>query len=145
VAGVKGELIVKKVPAHRESSGNVFEDLGLPNAPELQVKADLAFEIMETIGERGLTQSEAADILGVDQPKISALVRGRLSGFSMERLYRFLNALGKDVEIVVRPASGSRGKAGLRVTRPRSRAASARQTTARPQAARRPKKRGAKK
>jgi predicted XRE-type DNA-binding protein len=132
---------VKKVPVFRESSGNVFEDLGLPNASELQVKADLAFEIMETIAERGLTQAEAADILGVDQPKISALFRGRLGGFSMERLYRFLNALGKDVEIVVRPASGVRGKAGLRVTRPSARAARAREATVGRQASPRGKKR----
>jgi predicted XRE-type DNA-binding protein len=93
---------MKKLPEHQEGSGNVFADLGLPNAPELQAKADLAVEISRTIAERGLTQAEAAELLGIDQPKVSALVRGRLTGFSMERLYRFLNALGRDVEIVVR-------------------------------------------
>ena len=93
---------MKKLPEHQEGSGNVFADLGLPNAPELQAKADLAVEIGRTIAERGLTQAEAAELLGIDQPKVSALVRGRLTGFSMERLYRFLNALGRDVEIVVR-------------------------------------------
>jgi predicted XRE-type DNA-binding protein len=95
---------VKRMPEHQESSGNVFADLGPENAPELQAKADLALEISRTLEERGFTQAQAAELLGIDQPKVSALVRGRLSGFSMERLYRFLNALGKDVEIVVRAA-----------------------------------------
>jgi predicted XRE-type DNA-binding protein len=106
----------KQIPYHEVSSGNVFADLGLPDAPELQAKADLAFEISRTIDQRGLTQNEAAEILGVDQPKVSALVRGRLDGFSMERLYRFLNALGKDVEIVVRPTTGGAADAHIRVT-----------------------------
>ncbi len=100
-----------------QSSGNVFADLGLPNADEELAKADLAFEISRVIEERGLTQVEAAEIMGVDQPKVSALVRYRLNGFSMERLYRFLNALGRDVEIVVSPKPKSREQATLRVTR----------------------------
>ena len=102
-----------KRPEIHRSSGNVFADLGLPDADELQAKADLAIQISRTIGQRKLTQMEAAEILGIDQPKISALIRGRLTGFSMERLYRFLNALGRDVEIVVRPAA--RKRASLRV------------------------------
>jgi predicted XRE-type DNA-binding protein len=81
------------------SSGNVFADLGLPSPDELLVKAELVYRINELIAERQLTQREAADILGVDQPKISALIRGKLSGFSTERLFRFLNALGNNVEI----------------------------------------------
>ena len=94
----------------RQSSGNVFADLGLPDAEQLLAKADLAIEIARVIEERGLTQADAAEIMGVDQPKVSALVRGRLDGFSMERLYRYLNALGRDVEIVVRPTpSGGKG------------------------------------
>jgi predicted XRE-type DNA-binding protein len=102
----------KRTPRHEVGSGNVFADLGLPDAPELQAKADLAYEISQTIDQRGLTQVEAAEILGVDQPKVSALVRGRLDGFSMERLSRFLNALGKDVEIVVRPMAAGSGSSG---------------------------------
>jgi predicted XRE-type DNA-binding protein len=86
----------RKTPKHEAGSGNVFADLDLPDAPELQVKADLAYEISQTIDQRGLTQVEAAEMLGVDQPKVSALVRGHLDGFSMELLSRFLNALGKD-------------------------------------------------
>ena len=99
------------------SSGNVFADLGLPDADQLLAKADLAIEISRIIEERGLTQAEAAEIMGVDQPKVSALVRGRLEGFSMERLYRFLNALGRDVEIVVSPTPKNRAEARLKVTR----------------------------
>ena len=99
------------------SSGNVFADLGLPGADHLLAKADLAIEISSIIEDRGLTQAEAAEIMGVDQPKVSALVRGRLDGFSMERLYRFLNALGRDVEIVVRPTPESQKGSRLRVTR----------------------------
>lgn len=105
-----------KAPDHRVSSGNVFEDLGLAPATELQAKADLAYEISRTIEDRGLTQAEAAEILGVDQPKVSALVRGRLTGFSMERLYRFLIALGKEIEIVVRPRSEKPTDSSLRVS-----------------------------
>ena len=96
----------KRAADVRLSSGNVFADLGLPDAPQLQAKADLAYEISRAIGARGLTQSDAAELLGIDQPKVSALVRGHLTGFSMERLYRLLNALGRDVEIVVRESSG---------------------------------------
>ena len=103
------------------SSGNVFADLGPPNADEEAAKVDLAFEISQVIEERGLTQTEAAEIMGVDQPKVSALVRYKLDGFSMERLYRFLNALGRDVEIVVKPKPKSRKEATLKVTRPAAR------------------------
>jgi len=105
------------------SSGNVFADLGLRNPEVLLAKADLVFEISRTIEARGLTQAEAADLLGIDQPKISALVRGRLGGFSMERLFRYLNALGKDIEIVVKPAPRNEAsRTPLRVVRVDSKA-----------------------
>lgn len=84
-------------------SGNVFADLGLPNADELLIKAKLADQISDIISQRKLTQAEAANLLGVDQPKVSALVRGKLSGFSVERLFRFLNTLGSDIEIRIIP------------------------------------------
>ena len=86
-------------------------------AAEELAKVDLAFEISRVIEERGLTQVQAAEIMGVDQPKVSALVRYRLDGFSTERLYRFLNALGRDVEIIVRPKPKSHERGTLRVTR----------------------------
>lgn len=85
------------------SSGNVFADLGLPDAPELLAKADLAIEIGRVLDERGLSQSEAARLLRTSQPRISDLRRGRLEGFTLDRLVRFLNALDQDVEMHVRP------------------------------------------
>ncbi len=85
------------------SSGNVFADLGLPNPEELLAKATLAHRIHVLLAERKLTQRKAARILGIDQPKVSALIRGRLEGFSLERLCRFLNLLGQNIELVVRP------------------------------------------
>ena len=87
----------------KPASGNVFADLGLADGDELLVKAELALRICEFIGERKLSQTRAAKLLGVDQPKVSALMRGKLDGFSTERLFRFLNALGRDVEIIIRP------------------------------------------
>ncbi|MBF0110469.1 MAG: XRE family transcriptional regulator [Magnetococcales bacterium] len=86
----------------QESSGNVFADLGLPNPDEPLVKAQLVSRINDIIDELDLTQSEAAKLLGVDQPKVSALVRGRLAGFSLERLFGFLNALSCNVQIVIK-------------------------------------------
>lgn len=98
-----------------ESSGNVFADLGFPSASEELVKAQLAGRIVDAIEERGLTQAQAADILGIDQPKVSALSRGRLDGFSTDRLFRFLNALGNDIEIRIRPKATEVELGGIRV------------------------------
>jgi predicted XRE-type DNA-binding protein len=84
------------------SSGNVFADLDLPNPEEMLVKAELARKISNAITARHITQAEAAELLGIDQPKVSALMRGRLTGFSLERMFRFLNTLGIDVEITVK-------------------------------------------
>ncbi len=91
---------------------NIFEALDLPNADEWLAKAELAREIERLILGRGLTQTQAARVLGVVQSDISNLYRGRLAGYSMERLYRFLTTLGQDVQIVVRPTprSGARGR-----------------------------------
>ena len=82
-----------------ESTGNVFADLGLPATEEDMLKVEIARAISNTLSKCGLTQSQAAEIIGVDQAKISALVRGRLKGFSVDRLIRFLVLLGKDVDI----------------------------------------------
>ena len=97
------------------SSGNVFADLGLPEPAVALAKAALAHRIVETIAARRLTQAAAARVLGVDQPKVSRLVRGDLAGLSTDRLLRFLSALGRDVEIVVRPARRTRRPGQLRV------------------------------
>jgi predicted XRE-type DNA-binding protein len=90
-----------------ESSGNIFADLGVANPEEAQAKADLVDRIVDIIQERKLTQVQAGKLLGVDQPKVSALMRGRLTDFSIERLLRFLLSLGQDVHIAVtaRPPS----------------------------------------
>ena len=98
-----------------EGSGNVFADIGLPNPEERLAKADLAIRIAETIRARRLTQTRAAHILKIDQPKISRLLRGQLSGFSTERLMHFLTLLGRDIEITVKPTPRSRRQGRLRV------------------------------
>jgi predicted XRE-type DNA-binding protein len=97
------------------TSGNVFADLDVPDADEALAKAELAQRICTILSERKLTQARAAALLGVDQPKVSALIRGKLGGFSTDRLFRFLNALGQDVEIVVRPRQTENGQASTRV------------------------------
>ncbi len=96
-------------------SDNVFADLGLPDAEERMAKAQLSIQIHEIIKKRHLTQAQAAELLGIDQPKVSALMRGKLAGFSMERLFHFLNALGRDVQIVVKAKPRSRQQAHLKV------------------------------
>ena len=97
-------------------SGNVFEDLGLPEPEEALAKAGLAQAIAETIERRGLTQEEAGRIMGLDQPKVSAIVRGRLSGFTQDRLTRCVLALGNDVEITIRSRAASVAAGHLAVT-----------------------------
>ena len=103
-------------PDHTTSSGNVFEDLGLPASDELAAKAALVHQIASIAAHRHLTQSETARILGTTQPKVSDLLAGKLGGFSMERLIRFLNALDRDVQIVVSPKPRSRKHAVLQVS-----------------------------
>jgi predicted XRE-type DNA-binding protein len=93
------------------SSGNVFADLGLSNPEERLVKAELVRKIGEIITTRKLTQVQAAEILGIDQPKVSSLMRGRLSGFSTDRLISYLNSLGNDVEIIIKPKPENRKNA----------------------------------
>ncbi|MCL5958976.1 MAG: helix-turn-helix domain-containing protein [Chloroflexi bacterium] len=87
----------------REGSGNVFTDLGVENPEDAWAKAKLAHTIGDIIARRHLTQTQAAAILGIDQPKVSALLRGRLAGFSIERLLRFLLALNRDIDILIKP------------------------------------------
>ena len=92
--------------ANERGSGNVFADLGLPDPGERQTKARLALALNRIIKGQGLKQAETARLLGVPQPKVSALVNYRLDGFSVEKLMDFVVALGRDVEIVVRPVHG---------------------------------------
>jgi predicted XRE-type DNA-binding protein len=97
------------------SSGNVFADLGLPNPEEALAKAELAQKIILLIRERGLTQVQAGKLLGVDQPKVSALIRGHLTGFSLERLMRFLLLFGQDIKITVQASPRTRSRARVLV------------------------------
>ncbi len=85
-----------------KSSGNVFADLGLPDAEERLAKAELARQIEHIVKKRRLTQERAAKILGISQPKVSALLQGKLAGFSMDRLLKFLMALDQDIEIRIK-------------------------------------------
>src|SRR6266496_58251 len=102
---------MKRERDYTVSSGNVFADLGLPNPEEALAKSELAHKITLLIEGKGLTQAQAAKLLGVDQPKVSALIRGRLSGFSLERLMRLLLLLGQDIKIAVQACRGSRSRA----------------------------------
>jgi predicted XRE-type DNA-binding protein len=99
-----------------QSSGNVFEDLGLRDAGEKQTRVRLAVAINQIIEARHLSQTAAARLLDINQPKISALVNYRLEGFSVERLMHFLNALDRDVEIVIRKKPRSKRAARIVVT-----------------------------
>jgi predicted XRE-type DNA-binding protein len=90
------------------SSGNVFADLGLPDAAELQTKARLCAALNRIVEQQNLTQAAVAVALGINQPKVSALLNYKLEGFSVERLMHFLVALGHDVEILIKAKPGSR-------------------------------------
>ena len=100
------------------SSGNVFADLGLPNPEERLAKAELARQINNIIKERKLTQTAAAALLDIDQPKISALNTGKLAGFSLDRLFRFLNSLDQNITIKVTPRARSKKHAEITVSVP---------------------------
>lgn len=111
--------MTKDIPIE-ESSGNVFTDLGFPHSDQELIKAKLTFEIYRIIKARGLTQTEAAKVLGIKQPHVSALMKCRPATFSMVRLMEFLIALDQDVEIAVHPKSdpGGGGKIYVRVQQP---------------------------
>src|SRR5437879_397496 len=100
---------------YETGSRNVFKDLGVPNAEEHLVKAQLVFKIDTIMKDRGLKQVEAADLFGIRQPDISKMLRGEFRQFSVERLLHFLVALNHDVEIVVRPHRGSHDAPALHV------------------------------
>ena len=108
------KLRAESSPITRGST-NVFEDLGYPDAVERQAKLRLAYALNQVVEHRGLTQAAAATILGLSQPKVSALRNYKLAGFSVERLMTFLTALGHDVEIVIRNKPRSRQSARITV------------------------------
>ena len=100
---------------HEVGSGNIFADIGLPNAEEHLIKAQLVYKIDILMEARGLKQTQAASLFGIRQPDVSKMLRGDFRQFSVERLMRFLVALGQDVEIVVKPHRGTRRPAQLKV------------------------------
>ena len=110
------KAIPKQTVRVEQGSGNVFADLNLPNPELALVKAELVQRIRNLIAEKELTQVKAAKFLGLDQPKVSALIRGRVEGYSIDRLFRILNALGQRVEITVRPNAAEADSRTLRVT-----------------------------
>ena len=99
----------KKVRVEK-SRGNVFADLGLPNPEQELLKARLTLQIYRIVKERGLTQAQAGEILGIKQPHVSALMRNRAGNFSVGRLMEFLTALGQDVRITVKPTRKAKGE-----------------------------------
>jgi len=98
------------------SSGNVFADLGFADADERQTKVRLAVAINDVVQRRRLSQGKAAQQLGINQPKVSALSKYRLQGFSVERLLRFLTLLDQDVEIIIRSKPRSRRSGRVFIT-----------------------------
>ena len=106
-----------KLPKFEKSSGNVFADLGLGNADELLLKANIASEIARLMKQKKLMQAKAATLTGTAQPDLSNLLREKFWGFSIERLMLILTAFGRDVDVVVRPAFGLRKRGGIRFKR----------------------------
>jgi predicted XRE-type DNA-binding protein len=100
---------------HEVSSGNVFADLGLPNSEQELVKAKLTVQIYQILKDRGLTQTEAAQLLGTTQAQVSTLMRCRPVSVSVGKLMEFLTILGRDVEVTVKPA-GRQGAGHMSVT-----------------------------
>jgi predicted XRE-type DNA-binding protein len=92
---------VKSIPRCTPSSGNVFADLGLPDAEDLQFKTHLILHIRELINEKKLTQSEAAALIGVDQPTLSKILNGKQMSISIDKLFGMLNKLGRSVEVKI--------------------------------------------
>jgi predicted XRE-type DNA-binding protein len=92
----------------QEGRGSVYADLGYPHSDGMVVKAQLVTKIADIIRRRGLTQQRVASLLGLSQPKVSRLLRGQFRGISERRLLRCLTRLGRDVEVVIKPARSRR-------------------------------------
>jgi len=106
---------MKKNKKIESKATNIFEELGFENPEEWLAKAELARQINNLIEQKDVTQIEAAKLLDIDQPKISALRTGKLAGFSLERLFRFLNILGQNITIKITPRSYEKNQAGVSV------------------------------
>ena len=113
-----------------KGSGNVFADLGYPNPEEALNKARIAYRISELIEEKKLTQTEAASLLGVDQPKVSKIRKGQIRDFSIERLLRFVSAMGENVEVIISSPKNAQRKKTVRFPLFRKRAKLPRQKAA---------------
>lgn len=98
-----------------ESCGNIFADLGLPDAEELYLKANLVIAISQAMKAKRVSQKKLATMVGLDQPKVSALLRGQTRGYSADRLIGILNALGQDVKITIEPIPVRESRAGYTV------------------------------
>lgn len=108
---------MSKLPKFDKSSGNIFADLGLDNADELLLKAEIVSEVSRLMKLKKLTQAKAALLTGIAQPDLSNLLSGKFRGFSIERLMLMLTAFGRDVDVVVRPAAGAKKTGGIRFRR----------------------------
>ena len=104
---MKKQRVVRGI-AVEQGSGNVYADLGYPDSDSMLVKAQLVAKIAEIVQRRALTQARTAEILGLTQPKVSALLKGRFRGVSEHRLLECLTRLGRDVHIVIKPTPRSR-------------------------------------
>ena len=109
---MKRQRVVRGIPVE-EGSGNVYADLGYPDSDTMLVKAQLTAKIAEIVQRRALTQTQTAEILGLTQPKVSALLKGRFRGISEHRLLECLTRLGRDVHIVIQPTPRSRSNGRL--------------------------------
>ena len=109
---MKKKRVVRAIPVE-EGSGNVYADLGYPDSDTMLVKARLAAKIAEIVQRRALTQAQTAEILGLTQPKVSDLLKGRFRGISEHRLLECMTRLGRDVHILVKPAPRSRSNGRL--------------------------------
>lgn len=98
---------MKKIKVTK-SSGNVFADIGIPNADEHFVKAEIVLDIAARIKAKGLTQAQAAKVMGLSQPDVSKLLRGNFAGYTLDRLFSFLRALGNDIRIQIVPTKAKR-------------------------------------
>jgi predicted XRE-type DNA-binding protein len=107
----------KTLPAHEVGSGNIFADLGLPNAEEHQLKAALVVQLSRIMKQRKLSQVDAAKLLGIKQPDLSKILRGHYRGYSVARLMRMLTAFNQDIEITTRPHRKA-GEAGRIIFNP---------------------------